>query len=126
MNPFLTKPLTMRWQLTHSTSEHEIYNLYNDNKKLLTLELNIFSNTARVHYNNEKRVFVIRKEGLRRNKTVIRNEYGIKIGELSHEPNNKDSLMVSLGLFFGQSLSQTDLANSSSEGSLAAMSNSTV
>jgi hypothetical protein len=33
----------------------------------------------------EKRVFLIRKEGFLRNKTVLRNEYGIKIGELGHE-----------------------------------------
>jgi hypothetical protein len=79
----------MRWELNHSTSEHEIYHLYKDDKKILTLELNIFSNSARVHYNKEKRVFIIRKEGLRRNKTVIRNEYGIKIGELGQENNKR-------------------------------------
>ena len=75
----------MRWELVNTTPEHEIYHLYKDDKKLLTLELNPFSNSARVECNNEKRVFLIRKEGLRRNKTVIRSEYGIKIGEFGHE-----------------------------------------
>ena len=116
----------MRWELHHSTSEHEIYHLLKDDEKLLTLELNIFSNTARVHNKNDKRVFVIRKEGLRRNKTVIRNEYGIKIGELEQDPGNKDSLLKALAGYFDQSFSQTFFAKSSKEGSLAPMSNSTV
>jgi hypothetical protein len=79
----------MRWELIQSTPEHEIYHLFKDDKKILTLELNPFSNSARVECNNEKRVFLIRKEGLRRNKTVIRSEYGIKIGELGHDNKEK-------------------------------------
>jgi hypothetical protein len=75
----------MRWELIRSTTEHELYHLYDKEKMILSLELNPFSNSARVDCNNEKRVFLIRKEGLRRNKTVIRNEYGIKLGELGHE-----------------------------------------
>ncbi len=75
----------MRWELTDATPEHEIYHLYKEEQKLLTLELNPFSHSARVHCNNQKRVFLIRREGLRRNKTVIRNEYGVKIGELGQE-----------------------------------------
>ena len=42
---------------------------------------------------NEKRVFLVRKEGFRRNKTVIRNEYGIRIGELGAE-NKLNFIMV--------------------------------
>ena len=39
----------------------------------------------------QKRVFLIRKEGFLRNKTVLRNEYGMKIGELGHE--NKENFI---------------------------------
>ncbi len=81
----------MRWETVNSTAEHEIYHLYKDNKKLLTLELNIFSDSARIECNNEKRVFLLRKEGFRRHKTVIRNEYGIKIGEFGQE--NKENFV---------------------------------
>ena len=81
----------MRWELIKSTPEHELYHLSKDDKKILTLELNPFSNSARVECNNEKRVFLIRKEGLRRNKTVIRNEYGVKIGEFGQE--NKEQFI---------------------------------
>jgi hypothetical protein len=37
----------------------------------------------------EKRVFLIRSEGLLRSKTVMRNEYGVLIGQLRHE--NKEN-----------------------------------
>lgn len=75
----------MRWETDKSTSEHEVYHLKKDNKKLLSLTFNPFSKSARVECNSEKRVFLIRQEGFLRNKTAIRNEYGIKIGEFGHE-----------------------------------------
>jgi hypothetical protein len=81
----------MRWESIASNSNNEIYHLYKDDKKLLTLILNPFSNTARVECEKQKRVFLIRKEGFRRHKTVLRNEYGIKIGELGHE--NKENFI---------------------------------
>ncbi len=81
----------MRWESAGSNSNNEIYHLYKDDKKLLTLTLNPFSNTARVDCEKQKRVFVIRKEGFRHHKTVIRNEYGVKIGELGQE--NKETFI---------------------------------
>lgn len=68
-----------------SNQDNEIYHLYKDDKKILTLTLHPFSNSARIESETEKRVFLIRKEGFLRNKTILRNEYGIKIGELGHE-----------------------------------------
>ena len=81
----------MRWETVSSTSNNEVYHLYKDDKKILTIALNPFSNSARVECEKQKRVFLIRKEGFRRNKIVLRNEYGIKIGELGHE--NKDNFI---------------------------------
>lgn len=75
----------MRWETIASNQDNEIYHLYKDDKKILTLTLHPFSNSARIESETEKRVFLIRKEGFLRNKTVLRNEYGIKIGELGHE-----------------------------------------
>jgi hypothetical protein len=75
----------MRWEIADSSDQHEVYHLYKDEKKLLSLTINKFSNSARVECNKEKRVFIIRKEGFLKNKTVLRNEYGIKIGELGSE-----------------------------------------
>ena len=81
----------MRWETISSNSNNEVYHLYKDDKKILTLALNPFSSSARVECEKQKRVFLIRKEGFRRNKTVLRNEYGIKIGELGHE--NKENFI---------------------------------
>lgn len=72
----------MKWENITSTSSSETYQLRHNDKQLLTLTLHPFSNTARVNCEDEKRVFLIRKEGFRRNKTVLRTEYGIKLGEL--------------------------------------------
>ncbi|HEV7779625.1 MAG TPA: hypothetical protein VGO58_00085 [Chitinophagaceae bacterium] len=89
----------MRWESIVSNSNNEIYHLYKDDKKILTLTLNPFSNTARVECEKQKRVFLIRKEGFRRNKTVLRSEYGIKIGELGQE-NNENFIDVNDERFF--------------------------
>lgn len=89
----------MRWESIASASNNEIYHLYKEDKKLLTLILNPFSNTARVECEKQKRVFLIRKEGFRRNKTVLRNEYGIKIGELGQE-NKANFIAVNNERFF--------------------------
>lgn len=90
----------MRWESAKSaTTNHEVYHLCKDDKKLLTLTLNPFSSSARVECNNEKRVFLVRKEGFRRNKTVLRNEYGFKIGELGTE-NKLNFIMVNGERFY--------------------------
>ncbi|HEX7846102.1 MAG TPA: hypothetical protein VF476_09915 [Chitinophagaceae bacterium] len=78
----------MRWENAGSGSNNEIYHLWHNDKKLLTLTLHPFSNTARLESAEEKRVFLIRREGFFRNKTVLRNEYGIRIGELGTEEQN--------------------------------------
>ncbi len=75
----------MRWELDASSASNEIYHLFQADKMILTLVIDPFSHTARIEYKTEKRVFHIRKEGFIRNKIVLRNEYGIKIGELGHD-----------------------------------------
>ena len=89
----------MKWELVKSTPEQEIYHLYKDDKKRLTLVLNPFSNSARIECDKEKRVFLLRKEGFRRNKTVIRNEYGMKVGQFGQE-NGQHFITVNEKKFF--------------------------
>jgi hypothetical protein len=79
----------MKWQIAKSTIRQEIYELWNKEKKLLTLEFHPATNSARIEYANEKRVFLIRKEGFLKNKTVLCNEYGIRLGYLVHD--NKEN-----------------------------------
>ncbi|MBL7747013.1 MAG: hypothetical protein JNM19_06270 [Chitinophagaceae bacterium] len=82
----------MRWETSSGTNNNEVYKLYKGEKKLLTLTINPFSNSARVECEGEKRIFLIRKEGFRKNKTVLRTEYGFKIGELGIE--NKEHFIT--------------------------------
>lgn len=75
----------MKWESVTSTLGHSVYALWNNGRKLVTLVFNSSSRAARIEYEEEKRVFLIRKEGFRKNKTVIRNEYGIRIGHAGSE-----------------------------------------
>lgn len=89
----------MRWETADSSSQHEVYHLYKDDKKILSLTVNKFSNSARVECSKEKRVFIIRKEGFLKTKTILRNEYGIKIGELGSE-NSKEFIDINNERFY--------------------------
>lgn len=75
----------MKWEKVSFTADNEVYHLYAGEEKVLSMHFHPFSQSARVETATEKRVFQIRKEGFLRNKTVLRSEYGIKIGELGHE-----------------------------------------
>jgi hypothetical protein len=79
----------MKWQIAKSTLRQEIYELLDKEKKLLTLEFHSATNSARIEYADEKRVFLIRKEGFLRSKIVLCNEYGIRLGYLMQD--NKES-----------------------------------
>ena len=61
----------MKWEITLSTSKQEVYELWHNEKKALTLEFHPFTNSARIEYADEKRVFMIRKEGFLRNKKTL-------------------------------------------------------
>jgi hypothetical protein len=75
----------MKWQIASSTAKQEIYELWRKEKKLLTLEFHPSTNSARIEYAGEKRVFLVRKEGFLKNKTVLCNEYGIRLGHLVND-----------------------------------------
>lgn len=86
----------MKWEIASSSSRQEIYELWHNDKKLLTLDFHPFTNSARIEYADEKRVFLIRKEGFLRNKTVLRNEYGVRIGQLGYERSNASEGVIDL------------------------------
>ena len=75
----------MRWEKVSVNTENEVYHLIKNEQKILTLHFHPISQSARVETGTEQRVFQIRREGFLRNKTVLRSEYGIKIGELGQE-----------------------------------------
>jgi len=77
----------MKWETVTSTIGNSAYALWNNGKKLVTLVFNPSSSAARMESDEEKRVFLIRKEGFLKNKTVLRNEYGVRIGQAGSENN---------------------------------------
>lgn len=86
----------MKWEIIASSANQETYVLAHNNQKLLSLDFHPFTNSARIEYANEKRVFLIRKEGFLRNKTVLRNEYGIRIGQVGYDKSNPSSGVLEL------------------------------
>jgi hypothetical protein len=89
----------MKWETVTSTLGHSVYALWNNGRKLVTLAFNFSSHSVRIEYADEKRVFFIRKEGFLKNKTVLRNEYGVRMGYAGSE-NNESYIMVDNERFF--------------------------
>ena len=89
----------MKWEAVASTIGYPVYALWNNGKKLVTLVFNPSSRAARIEYGDEKRVFLIRKEGFLKNKTVLRNEYGVHIGHTGTE-NNEDFVVLNNERYF--------------------------
>jgi hypothetical protein len=83
--------IIMKWLSVSSNLPQEIYELWNNEEKLLALSYQPGSGALRITTSQEKRVFIVRKEGFLRNRRVLRNEYGIRIGQLSHESNQDNS-----------------------------------
>ncbi len=80
----------MKWLSITTRAQEKIYELWNSKKKLLALAYHPASGTLRVSSDDEKRVFLIGREGFLRRRTVLRNEYGIRIGQLAYD-NNQDN-----------------------------------
>jgi hypothetical protein len=87
----------MRWTQVYTSPELETFELWEENSKLLSLDYHPFTNAARIEHAAERRVFMIRREGFLRNRVVLRNEYGIHIGQLLHDKHNRRSGNIELG-----------------------------
>lgn len=83
----------MKWLLISESSEQEIYELQNSSEKLLTLAFHPSSGTLRISSNDEKRVFLIGREGFLRRRTVLRNEYGIRVGQYNSEGQDSQGIV---------------------------------
>ncbi|MEI9945966.1 MAG: hypothetical protein WDN26_17315 [Chitinophagaceae bacterium] len=79
----------MKWEIVTSGISHSVYALWNNGRKLVTLVFNPASRAARIEYADERRVFLMRKEGFLKNKTVLRNEYGVHICHAGTENNEE-------------------------------------
>lgn len=82
----------MNWETVASGIGQKVYELWDDGRKILTLAFNSTSNYVKLESNGEKRAFSIRYEGFLKNRMVMRNEYGIRLGYISAE--NKENLIA--------------------------------
>jgi hypothetical protein len=83
----------LEWLIKTEQEADNVYELWNNDEKLVTLSLNQFTQTAKVECANSRRSFKIEKEGFLRNKTIIKNEYGIKIGQLGLQPFSNEGFI---------------------------------
>src|SRR5690242_17819934 len=81
----------MKWLSTHGDSGHKVYELWTSREKLATLTYHPASATVRISTDDEKRVFSVGREGFIRSRMVLRNEYGIRIGQLLHDGGPEDN-----------------------------------
>lgn len=89
----------MKWESVTTTLGYSVYALWKNGRKLVTLVYNFSSHAARIEYADERRVFLVRKEGFLKNRTVLRNEYGIRIGYAGSE-NNESFIELDNERFF--------------------------
>jgi len=87
----------MEWLSISNGPRQKNYELRGNTETLLFLAHHPSSGTIRISSENEKRVFLVGREGFRRNRTVLRNEYGIRIGQLSRDgsQSNQGSIEIS-------------------------------
>ncbi len=84
----------MKWEILNTRGNEEGYALTHEDKVLLRLYYHPFTTSARIEYAHEQRVFLVRKEGILRNRTVLCNEYGIRIGSLGKGQDNGGVLQI--------------------------------
>ncbi len=82
----------MKWETVTTGIGQKVYALWDNGRKLLTLAFNSSSNFAKMEYGDEKRAFTLRYEGIFKNKMVMRNEYGVRIGQVNAE--TKENLVA--------------------------------
>ena len=78
----------MNWQTKSSKANQEIYELTDNGKKQLTLTYHPDTISSRIEFGREKRVFMIRLEGFRKNKVVLCNEYGVRMAWVARDPKS--------------------------------------
>ena len=72
----------MKWVSVKTGYSGEGYELWAEDKKLAGISFSNRSTSARLESNTGKRLFFFEKKGILAQRTVIKNEYGIKMGEV--------------------------------------------
>jgi hypothetical protein len=74
----------MKWVQITSNANHKGYELWDNEEKLIAFSYHVVHGTIRI-VSDEPRVFLLRKEGFLKNRTVLLNEYGFKMAALFEE-----------------------------------------
>lgn len=85
----------MQWKKI-TTGIAQTYQLIEGNSTLATISINHGSSILRTMCQSIQRVFFIHKEGFWKNRTVLKNEYGQKIGKLYYEKAHADMGIVEI------------------------------
>lgn len=75
----------MKLITTHATGRLNSFDVRDNGQKLLTLTFNPSLGTTRFEYGNNRRMFMMDKQGFPWNRVALKNEYGITMGYLGHE-----------------------------------------
>ena len=81
--------LVMNSITRRSSVDYEDFLFKEDEKTILKLRLNYNLQTARIETEKEKRVFIIEDEGLLRTRLVLKNEYGVRMGQMIFDNRNE-------------------------------------
>jgi hypothetical protein len=87
----------MKWVSISIASRQEIYELWNADEKLLRVSLQPEMSSLRITADHEKRVFLVEREGILRSRTVLRNEYGVRMAQLNYESGNDNVGTIDFG-----------------------------
>ncbi len=80
----------MKWVRVHNNASLENFELWDDEIKLAGIAFSNHTRFARFVCNMSKRIFSFEKRGFLSVKEIIRNEYGIKMGEVEEtKPGGK-------------------------------------
>lgn len=91
----------MQWRTITTSLGNNAYTLWNNGRKLLTLNYKTQNNTVHLESEDgEKRYFKYRRKGLLRNKVILENEYGTSLGQLQGENQRKYILIEGKKYFF--------------------------
>lgn len=72
----------MQWVNVNNSSAGHYYELWDGENKLVSLSISTCTKITRIQIASDKRLFFIEKKGFLQNRTVIKNEYGIPMGEM--------------------------------------------
>jgi hypothetical protein len=76
----------MKWIDANSNStSNEVFELWNEDVKLMDISFNKTNRIARLVSNLGKRLFFFERSGFLHPKAVLKNEYGIKMGKVEEE-----------------------------------------